>query len=87
MIGLLLWILGALVLAIEITSRHLWRELAAAMLGAGFVLWFFGGLMLFSLRGIRPLAQPKPPALSPELRGKIADFAKQQRDQASGVGK
>lgn len=78
MLGLLFWIIGALAFAIEITSHHLWPQIAAAMLGAGFILWVFCGAFLISMRGKWPGAPRKVPVPSPETVARFRELQKQQ---------
>jgi len=87
MIGLLVWMLGALVLAIEITSRHLWHEIAAAMLGALFVLWTLCGFFLLSMKGKWPGSQQRAPIPSPETIARFRELQQEKRAQQAAGGK
>jgi len=87
MIGLLLWLLVAVGFVYELTARAMWHDVLAAMLGAGFVLWVFGGATIFAMRQAGMFEKPKRPVIPQPVPPNIAAMASHARQQAQGEGK
>lgn len=83
---LLIWLVGAAAMVYEITARHLWNDVLSAMLGAGFILWCFGGAALISMRQGKRIPQAQP-RFTPEQSQRVADIARAAQRQPSEAAK
>ena len=87
MIGLLVWLAGAVVLVYEITARHLWPDVIGAALGAGLILWCLGGALLLSARGKGIFAGKTNRTITPEDANRVAEFVRAARERGAPAAK
>jgi len=83
MIGLLVWLIGAVALVYGVTERHLWHEIANAALAAGVFLWCIGGAILLSLPRHKMNAPGVGRTLSREDVARLAELSRQQQPKAA----
>ena len=84
MIGLLIWMAGAVAMGYEITVRHFWHDALAILAVLAFVLWTLGGAAMLTRRGkVGALSSRDSKFTRADVDRMIAEAKKREQEQAS----